>query len=57
MPKGIGYGKKKGKKKLTKKKKGKKKSKITNKELLNLVDEKKLGKGANVSNKGRKTKK
>ncbi len=44
------------KKKVIKKKGTKKKSKITNKELLNLVDEKKLGKGANVSNKGRKTK-
>jgi hypothetical protein len=42
------------KKKISKKKKSKK---ITNKELLGMVDEKKLGKGANVSNKGRKTKK
>lgn len=44
----------------TKKKQSKKKAskkKISNKELLNMVDEKKLGKGANVSNKGRKKKK
>lgn len=40
----------------TKKKKSKKKS-ISNKELLNMVDEKNLGKGANVSNKGKKSKK
>ena len=45
-----------GKKKTPKKKKAIKKS-ISNKELLNMVDEKKLGKGANVSNKGRNTKK
>ena len=44
--------KKKGKKKLTKKKGSKKLQKnISDKELLNMVDENKLGKGANVSNK------
>ena len=48
--------KKKANKKITKKKGSKKKSKITNKELLNMVDEKKLGNGANVSNKGRRIK-
>lgn len=48
--------KKKAKKKIAKKKKAIKKT-ITNKELLNMVDESKLGKSANVSNTGRKTKK
>lgn len=47
--------KKKGtKKKVTKKKATKK---ITDKELLNMVDESKLGKGANISKKGTKPKK
>lgn len=47
------------KKKATKKKVTKKKAtkKVTDKELLNMVDESKLGKGANVSNTGKKTKK
>ena len=48
--------KKKPKKKKAIKKKAPSKSTPTNKELLNMVDERKLGKGANVSNKGRKTK-
>jgi len=43
------------KKKIVKKKKKKSSNKTpTDKELLRMIDEKKLGKGANVSNTGKK---